>query len=261
MTELRQEIRQGMQSDFNALTRQHLKGALLDKLAERYHFPVPPGMLEIEFNSIWQQYEAEKARQAQAAAPAALEPPPAEPSTAGTSTTEAEAESSEAAGAATPETAAPAPDSAPAEGETAAAPATDSAPSDGDEATRAEYRDIAERRVRLGLLLAEVGRSNNISVTDEELNQALTREARRHPGYERQVLDYYRKNPEAVGGLRAPIFEDKVVDFIIELAKVGERTVSPQELIGAGGEAAEGEAAEGETTVGDAAEGDAAAQD
>src|SRR5213076_305792 len=100
-----------------------------------------------------------------------------------------------------------------------------------EEALKADYRRIAERRVRLGLLLAEVGRSNNITVTQDELNHAITREARRHPGYERQVLDFYRQNPEAIGNLRAPIFEDKVVDFIVELANVEERKISPQELM------------------------------
>ena len=100
-----------------------------------------------------------------------------------------------------------------------------------EEALKADYRRIAERRVRLGLLLAEVGRSNNITVTQDELNQAITREARRHPGYERQVLDFYRQNPEAAANLRAPIFEDKVVDFIVELAKVEERKISPQDLL------------------------------
>ncbi len=124
----------------------------------------------------------------------------------------------------------------------AAAPAAE--PADGEEAEpgsdketateqslKAEYRKIAERRVRLGLLLAEVGRANNITVTQDEINQAITREVRRHPGYERQALDFYRQNPEAVANLRAPIFEDKVVDFIVELAKVEERRVSPQELL------------------------------
>jgi trigger factor len=100
-----------------------------------------------------------------------------------------------------------------------------------EEPLKADYRRIAERRVRLGLLLAEVGRSNNIGVTQDELNQAITREARRHPGYERQVLDFYRQNPEAIANLRAPIFEDKVVDFIVELAKVEERKISAQDLL------------------------------
>jgi trigger factor len=100
-----------------------------------------------------------------------------------------------------------------------------------EETTKAEYQRIAERRVRLGLLLAEVGRSNNITVSQEELNQALAQEARRHPGYERQVIDYYRNNPDAINNLRAPIFEEKVVDFIVELAKPEERKVTPQELL------------------------------
>jgi len=68
-------------------------------------------------------------------------------------------------------------------------------------------------------------------VTQEELNQALAQEARRHPGYERQVIDFYRKSPEAINNLRAPIFEEKVVDYILELAKPAERNVSPQELM------------------------------
>ncbi len=115
----------------------------------------------------------------------------------------------------------------------AEAPAEDSqaGADDGDESAKGEYRSIAERRVRLGLLLAEVGRANNITVTQEEINQAITREVRRHPGYERQALDFYRQNSDAVASLRAPIFEDKVIDFIVELAKLDERRVTPQELL------------------------------
>jgi len=99
-----------------------------------------------------------------------------------------------------------------------------------DEAVKAEYRDIAERRVRLGLLLSEVGRLNQIEVTQDEVNKALFMEAQRHPGQEQQVIEFYRQNPEAQAQLRAPIFEDKVIDFIIDLAKVSEREVSPEEL-------------------------------
>jgi trigger factor len=143
---------------------------------------VPPGMVEIEFNNIWQQHEAEKAYAAEGAAPGG----------------EAEA----------------------------AAPAAEN-----EEELKAEYQGLAERRVRLGLLLAEVGRSANITVTQDELNQALIREAQRFPGSERRVLDYYRNNPEAAGNLRAPIFEEKVVDYIVELAKPEERKVSPEQLL------------------------------
>jgi trigger factor len=100
-----------------------------------------------------------------------------------------------------------------------------------DEATlKAEYRAIAERRIRLGLLLSEIGRTNNIQVSNEELGGAMRAEAGRYPGQEKQVLEFFRKNPQAVDNLRAPIFEEKVVDFVLELAKVNEVAVSPTEL-------------------------------
>lgn len=99
-----------------------------------------------------------------------------------------------------------------------------------DEELKAEYREIAERRVRLGLLLSEVGRVNQIEVAQDEVNRALFQEAQRYPGQEQQVVEYYRQNPEALAQLRAPLFEDKVIDFIISLAKVNEREVSPDQL-------------------------------
>jgi trigger factor len=142
----------------------------------------------MEFNTIMQQYEAEKAAQKARAAEGAAEG-------AGEGDSPAEAET------------------------------------DDEEKTKAEFQQIAERRVRLGLLLAEVGRTANISVSQEEINQALTREARNHPGYERQVIEYYRNNPDAVSNLRGPIYEEKVVDFVVELAKLSERKVTPLELL------------------------------
>jgi len=195
LAELRQELRQRLQRDYDAASRLRLKRSLLDKLAERYDFPVPPGMVDLEFDNIWRQYETQKAL------------PPAV----------ADADAMPAAGAAGAD----------------AIPATP-APgmSQSDEAVKGEYRRIAERRVRLGLLLAEVGRRNNITVGPDEVNQAIAREARRHPGHERQVIDFYRQNPGTIDTLRAPIFEDKVIDFIVELAKIGERKVTPQELLG-----------------------------
>lgn len=187
LAELRQEVKERIARDYGMLTRQRLKRQLLDKLAEAYSFPVPPGMVEIEFNSIWQQHEAEKAYAAagQASGDAASD--------------------------------------APAE--------TVPASPEADEKLKGELQALAERRVRLGLLLADVGRNANITVTQDELNQALIREAQRFPGAERRVLDYYRNNPEAAGNLRAPIFEEKVVDYIVELAKPADRKVSPQELL------------------------------
>jgi trigger factor len=105
---------------------------------------------------------------------------------------------------------------------------------------KAEYRKIAERRVRLGLLLAEVGKRQKIEVAREELGQVIVREAQRFPGQERKVIDYYQQNQEALAQLRAPLYEDKVVDYILELAKVNEKSVTPKELTAL----AEAEAAE-----------------
>jgi trigger factor len=99
-----------------------------------------------------------------------------------------------------------------------------------EEKAREEYRTIAERRVRLGLVIAEIGERNKIQVTEEELTRAVTERARQVPGREQEVWDYFRKNPAAVANLRAPIFEDKVIDFILELADVSEKKVSREEL-------------------------------
>lgn len=102
---------------------------------------------------------------------------------------------------------------------------------DKDEDTlKSEYRAIAERRVRLGLLLSEIGRANGIQVGNDEMTRAMRTEAGRYPGQEQQVLEFFRKNPQAAESLRGPIFEDKVIDFILELAKVEERSVTPDEL-------------------------------
>ncbi|MGH6778453.1 MAG: trigger factor [Bradyrhizobium sp.] len=173
---LRQAVRERIERDYAGLARQRLKRELLDRLAERHDFPVPQGMVDIELDTIWKQFEAERERARQNGA----------------------------------------------------------APEEGgktDEEIKAEYRAIAERRVKLGLLLSEVGRKNNITVSQDELNRALVDEARRFPGQERQVIEYYRKNPSATDGLRAPIYEDKVVDFVVELAQVTERGVPPAELL------------------------------
>jgi trigger factor len=99
-----------------------------------------------------------------------------------------------------------------------------------EEKAKAEYRAIAERRVRLGLVLAEIGEKNNITVTEDELSRAVMDRARQFAGQEQRVWDYYRQNPQAVAALRAPIFEEKVVDFLLELASVKESKVSREEL-------------------------------
>jgi trigger factor len=95
---------------------------------------------------------------------------------------------------------------------------------------RADYLKIAERRVRLGLVIAEIGEKNNIKVTDDEVTRAVVERARQFPGQEQQVWEFYRNNPSALASLRAPIFEDKVIDFLCELVKVTEKKVSREEL-------------------------------
>jgi trigger factor len=251
LAELRQEVQQRLQRDYAAAARLRMKRALLDKLAERYDFPLPPGMVDLEFEAIWAEH------QATAADPATIAGPPsgtaAADSTGGTDSTDgpdSTASTDAATGSAavaigdtaaetsnmvgeTDDTVARSGDTV-AEADATVATVAELGGTDatiGDEAARSEYRRLAERRVRLGLLLAEVGRGNNITVTQDELNQAVVREARRFPGRERQVLDLYRQHPEAAARLRAPIFEDKVIDFIFELAKPDERRVTPQELM------------------------------
>jgi len=99
-----------------------------------------------------------------------------------------------------------------------------------EEKAREEYRTIAERRVRLGLVLAEIGERNNITVTDDELSRAIVEQARQFPGREQEIWDHYRNNPQAVAGVRAPLFEEKVVNFLVELAKVTDKPVTREDL-------------------------------
>ncbi|MGM4886267.1 trigger factor [Tardiphaga sp. 20_F10_N6_6] len=99
-----------------------------------------------------------------------------------------------------------------------------------EEAAQEEYRKIADRRVRLGLVLSEIGEKNKITVSDDEVSRAVIERARSMPGREKEVWDFYRSNPNALAQLRAPIYEDKVVDFILELANVTEKKVSKDDL-------------------------------
>jgi len=178
LDELKQAVSDQIERDYENLARQRLKRVLLDKLAEQHSFAVPQGMVDIELDAIWRQYQQEQERQ---------------------KTEGGEAPSAE--------------------------------PAESEEQVKGEYRAIAERRVRLGLLLAEVGRAQSITVTPEEINRAVTEQARRFPGQERRVIEYYREHPEAVDQVRAPMFEEKVIDFILERAQVAERRVPVSELL------------------------------
>jgi trigger factor len=169
---LKAAAREQQQRELKAISRGRLKRSLLDALARAHAFEVPPGMVDSEFESIWNEYRQHVR--------------------AGTET---------------------------------------EAPGKSEDELKAEYRGIAERRVRLGILLAEVGRLNNIRVSQEDMNRRMIEEARRHPGQEQAVMDYLKKTPAAQQVLMAPLYEDKVVDFILEMAEVSERKVSVEELL------------------------------
>ncbi len=177
--ELRETVRRQIARQYDEMSRLHRRRLLLDRLAELVTFPVPEGLLEAEFNQIWERISADRA-----------------------------------AGRLDPEDAAK-----------------------DEETLKAEYRAIAERRVRLGLLLAEVARLNNITVSEDELVRAMRREAQRYPGQEAQIFELYRTNPRFAESLRGPLLEDKVIAFILERVKSEDRKVSADELA----EAAEGE--------------------
>ncbi|MEM7069072.1 MAG: trigger factor [Pseudomonadota bacterium] len=99
-----------------------------------------------------------------------------------------------------------------------------------EEKAKEEYQTLAERRVRLGLVLANIGETADVEITEEEMQAAVYQQVQQYPGQEEQVLNYFRENPDAIAGLRAPIYEDKVIDFILEKAEVSDKEVSQEEL-------------------------------
>ncbi len=167
---LRDIIETQMQSEYDGLSRQKVKRALLDVLDDSHEFEVPAGMKDLEYQNILMQVKME--RQADLK-----------------------------------------------DGELSLTPEEEE-----------ELHAIAERRVRLGLVLSEVGRTNNVQITDQEMQRAVINEAQRYPGQEAQVFEYYRNNRQALEALRAPVFEDKVVDFVLELATVTEKPVKLEDL-------------------------------
>jgi len=169
---LKLRVKEQLEADYKAASRLHLKRRVLDALDEAHDFPLPPAMVEHEFNNIWAQVLDELKRENKT---------PAD------------------------------------EGKT-------------EDELKAEYRKIAERRVRLGLVLGKLGEQNGISVQNEEVQRAIMARARQFPGQEQQVFQFYAQNQQAQAEIRAPLFEDKVVDFIAELATVTERKVDKDVL-------------------------------
>jgi trigger factor len=172
LDKLREAVKDRLQREHAAASRQKIKRALLDRLDEMHKFESPPSLVEQEFANVWKTITSDLEQQ----------------------------------------------------GRSFVDEGTD------EEAAKAEYRAIADRRVRLGLVLAEIGERNNIKVTEEEVSRAVVERARQFPGQEQQVWDLYRKNANALASLRAPIYEEKVVDFLTELADVTEKKVSREEL-------------------------------
>lgn len=165
-------LRGQIEQELNGLTRTHMKRKLLDQLAAGHDFPVPPSMVEAEFQQIWAQLEHEATHEADPAAAMA----------------ELEAE-------------------------------------------RDDYRAIAERRVRLGLLLSEIGQANGVEVTQQEMNRLIAQAAQQYGPEDRQrFIQYIQQEPMAAAQLRAPLYEDKVVDWLFDKAEVTEREVTREEL-------------------------------
>ncbi len=173
LEELKTMLKTQLQQELDNASRAKAKRHLLDALDEKHDFDLPPKMVDMEFDQIWQQLQSEMD----------------------------------------------------------AGRVSDEDKEKSEDELKEEYRKIAERRVRLGLVLAEIGRLQEIKISEQEVQQALIREAQRYPGQERQVLEFFQKNEGAMAQLRAPIYEDKVVDHLLETVKVKEEKVSREELL------------------------------
>lgn len=175
LNDLKAKLRENQVNELGQYTRMRLKRELLDVLDEKHNFELPKGMIETEFETVWNQFEHQRKEH----------PDKIEEEDKGKS----------------------------------------------DDELKDEYREISARRVRLGLLLAEVGRVNEITVTQDEVSRAIMQEAQQHKGQEKEVFEYYKNNPEAMQAIQSPVLEEKVVDFIIELANITEKSVSMEELM------------------------------
>jgi len=172
LDKVKEAVRERIQREHDSVSKQRVKRVLFDALDERHKFPLPPALVEQEFNNLWSTATEELKQQGK--------------------TFEDE--------------------------------------NTTEEKERAEYQRIADRRVRLGLLLDEIARKNNITVTDEETTRAIVEHVRQYPGREKELWEMFRNNPEAVASIRAPLIENKVTDFILALAKVTDKKVSREEL-------------------------------
>ncbi|HUS39787.1 MAG TPA: trigger factor, partial [Pirellulales bacterium] len=173
LAQMKELITTQIGSEYEQVSRMKLKRQLLDLLDESHSFELPPSLVDVEFDTVWQQV------------------------TEGMKQSEKSFED---------------------DGKT-------------EESAREEYRKVAERRVRLGLVIGEIGEKGKIEIAQEELREALVQQARQFPGQEKQVYEYYEKTPGAIAQLRAPIFEEKVVEYILGQMTLTEQKVTRDELV------------------------------
>lgn len=184
---LQEMVEKNIAKDYIDHSFLNTKRHVLDALAERFIFEVPENMVDMEFESIWEQLCHELGIHKDTAS--------------NTNTN----------------------DSVPTK-------SFKELSGKNEEELRREYRTIAERRVRLGLLLAEIGQRNKLAVSNQEVLTALMAKAKEYPGQEKEVFDFYRNNESAMASLKAPIFENKIVEFILNLSTVTEKKITPEEL-------------------------------
>lgn len=214
--EVRAAARTEHEQELARLSRQRLKRALLDRLAETVSFELPPGLVEREYQHVCSQLAAKPDEGgAHGQGHDHYHDHDHDDATCGHDHDHGHAHQHDHAEGHEPSA------------EHERAPGSAVALTAEQER---EYRTLAERRVRLGLLLAEVGRQNNLKVSPEELSRAVVAEARRFPGQEHAVFEYFRNNAQAREALAAPLLEDKVVDFMLELTRVTETRVTAEEL-------------------------------
>ncbi len=172
LDKLKAAVRERIQREHDSVSKQRVKRSLFDALDERHKFPLPPALVEQEFENLWKTVNSEMQESGR--------------------TFEDE--------------------------------------NTTEDKEREEYRRIADRRVRLGLLLDEIARKNEITVTEDEVRRAIMEHVRQYPGREKELIEMFRTNPEAIASIRAPLIENKVTDYILALAKTTDKKVPREEL-------------------------------
>lgn len=176
MEDLKKNLEERIQQDFDSAARMKLKDSLLDALEKKHKFELPESMVNQEFDQMWNQLQQQLDQQKKELNDLEL----------------------------------------------------------SEKEIRKNYTEISEKRVCTGLLIAEIGKQNNIQLEDNDINKALQMEMQKYPGQEKEILDYYQKNQDAIRQLTAPVFEDKVIDFILEKVDLKDVKVSREDLFDSG---------------------------